>query len=168
MARETTLWYWSMRGVPSSVKAQMKTMVEPAKTPGMARGRVMRRKLRERRPPRFCGGFEHGGVDVGQGGLEVEVGDGVEAQGDECGEGPEAAGGEPVDALVVGEDVEVLEEDGERAEGCRGGCFMPMAPTKGGRIMGARTRADQKGFAAEVEVLADEGQGEGDEVGRGA
>ena len=61
-------------------------------------------------------GFEHGGVDIGQRGLQVEIGDGIEAQGHEAGQRPEPAGGEPVDALVRRENAEVLQEHGQRAE----------------------------------------------------
>jgi hypothetical protein len=42
-----------MSGVPSSVKAQMKTMVPPAKSPELISGRVMRRKRRKPVQPRF-------------------------------------------------------------------------------------------------------------------
>jgi len=41
-----------MRGVPTSVKAQMKTMVAPAKRPGRTRGSVIRKKRRHGPAPR--------------------------------------------------------------------------------------------------------------------
>ena len=51
--RDSTLRYCNSSGVPSSVNAQMKISVEPAKSPGIASGSVMRKKFRHRRPPRF-------------------------------------------------------------------------------------------------------------------
>ena len=40
-----TVLYPNMSGVPSSVNAQMSTMLPPARRPGLSMGRVMRRNL---------------------------------------------------------------------------------------------------------------------------
>ncbi len=45
-------------------------------------------------------GFEHGGINVRKRRLQVEIRDGIDAEGDEDGERPEAAVAEPVDALM--------------------------------------------------------------------
>ena len=50
---DVTRVYSNMSGTPSSVKAQMKTMVPPANIPGMMSGRVMRKNLRSPVQPRF-------------------------------------------------------------------------------------------------------------------
>ena len=103
------------------------------------------------------------GGDVGEGGLEVEVGDGVEAEGDEGGESPEAAAGEPVDALVGGEEVEVLEGDGEGAEGAEELLHADGAD-EGGEDHGCEDEGGEEGFAGEVVAGGDQGEREGDEV----
>ena len=43
----------NMSGTPSSVKDQIKTIVPPAKSPGMMSGRVMRTNFRNPVQPRF-------------------------------------------------------------------------------------------------------------------
>ena len=43
----------NMSGTPSSVKAQMKMMVPPAKSPGMISGSVILRNFRKPVQPRF-------------------------------------------------------------------------------------------------------------------
>ena len=43
-----------MSGAPSSVKLQMKTIVQPAKSPGTMSGSVMRKKRRQAGQPRLA------------------------------------------------------------------------------------------------------------------
>jgi hypothetical protein len=59
-------------GVPSSVKLQMKTIVPPAKRPGMISGSVMRKNRASRCSP-GSRRLLHGRVDVGQRRRRVEV-----------------------------------------------------------------------------------------------
>ena len=85
-------------------------MVPPANTPGAMSGNVILKNLRPAGGAEVFGGFLHGGVDVGEGGGDIQVQDRVEVQGVERDDAPEAVLPEPVDGPVRREEMEVVQE----------------------------------------------------------
>ena len=105
----------NIKGTPSSVNAHMKTIVPPAKSPGIMRGSVMRRNLRKPVHPRFSAASSIAGSRFAERGDNVKVENWVEMQGVHHDDSPKATLAEPVDGILGVHEAHRLQQGIERA-----------------------------------------------------
>ena len=126
---------------------------------------------RKRNPPEFSKagasevfrGLFHGGIEVGEGGDDVEVKNWVEMEGIHHDDSPKPALTQPVDRMVGAHQAQVACSRALSAPSWPRICLMPMAPTKGGRIIGTRIETGKKTLAREDEAVAEKGEGKSKE-----
>ena len=108
----------------------------------------------------------HGGVDVGEGGDDVEVDDGVEIEGDHGGDAPELALTEPVNGSSGILETEMDEEGVQRALLAENLADADGAD-EGGQDHRDENEGAEEGFAGEKEAVRDPSQGKSEKKSQG-
>ena len=132
-----------IRGVPRSVKAQMNTMIAPAKYPGSMSGNVMVRNRRKPPAPTLRADSSRLGSTLASAAAMFRYMMGYRCSASRM----TTPQNPPPPNQSIGASIRPVSRRNRLIEPNRANiCFIPMAPTKGGMIMGTRASPPSRPF----------------------